>query len=39
MKYIGIGKYCNVKYQINKHKHNGETLFFDWLMISMNSVY
>ena len=38
MKYISIGMCCNVKYQIDNHKHKDETLFFDWLMISMNSV-
>lgn len=40
MVYISIGSACNVKYQINKHKHihKSETLFFDWLMTSMISV-
>lgn len=38
MKYISIGCACNVKYQIDKHKHKIKTLFFDWLMTSMNSV-
>ena len=38
MVYISIGSACNVKYQIDKHKHKLETLFFDWLMTSMNSV-
>jgi hypothetical protein len=38
MVYISIGTACNVKYQINKHKHKLETLFFDWLITSMTSV-
>jgi hypothetical protein len=38
MVYISIGCACNVKYQIDKHKHKLETLFFDWLMTSMKSV-
>jgi hypothetical protein len=40
MKYISIGRICNVKHQIDKHKHknDNETLFFDWLLTSMNSV-
>lgn len=38
MVYISIGNACNVKYQIDKHKNKIETLFFDWLMTSMNSV-
>ena len=38
MKYISIGCQCSVKYQIDKHKGITETLFFDWLMTSMNSV-
>jgi len=36
--YISIGFKCNVKFQINKHKHKIETLFFDWLITSMKSV-
>ena len=38
MVYISIGHLCSVKYQIDKHKHKIETLFFDWLVTSMNSV-
>jgi hypothetical protein len=38
MVYISIGFACSVKYQIHKHKHTTETLFFDWLMTSMMSV-
>jgi len=38
MKYISIGRNCSVKYNIDKYKGNCETLFFDWLMTSMNSV-
>lgn len=38
MKYISIGNNCSVKYNIDKYKGNCETLFFDWLMTSMNSV-
>jgi hypothetical protein len=38
MKYISIGSACTVKYNIDKYKGNCETLFFDWLMTSMNSV-
>ena len=36
--FISIGVACNVKYQIDKHIGNKETLFFDWLMTDMNSV-
>lgn len=39
MKYISIGSGCSVKYNINKYRcNNTETLFFDWLMTSMESV-
>jgi hypothetical protein len=38
MVYISIGYACNVKHQIDKHKHKIETLFFDWLITSINSV-
>jgi len=38
MVYISIGNACTVKYQIDKHKEKKETLFFDWLMTSMDSV-
>jgi uncharacterized protein YktA (UPF0223 family) len=38
MKYISIGVACCVKYNIDKYIGNSETLFFDWLMTSMNSV-
>ena len=38
MKYISIGGNCSVKYNINKYKDKCETLFFDWLLTSMNSV-
>ena len=38
MVYISIGSGCNVKHQIDKHKHKLETLFFDWLITSINSV-
>jgi len=38
MKYISIGSVCSVKYNINKYRDKCETLFFDWLMTSMNSV-
>ena len=38
MVYISIGAACNVTYQIGKHRHRGETLFFDWLITSMLSV-
>ena len=37
MVYISIGRSCSVKYQIDKYKHKLETLFFDWLMTSINS--
>jgi len=36
--YISNGAECNVKYQIDKHKHKLETLFFDRLITSMISV-
>ncbi len=38
MKYISIGDACCVKYNIDKYRGNSETLFFDWLMTSMDSV-
>jgi len=38
MKYISIGSGCCVKYNINKYRGESETLFFDWLMTSMDSV-
>jgi hypothetical protein len=38
MKYISIGSNCSVKYNIDKYKGKSETLFFDWLMTSMNDV-
>jgi hypothetical protein len=38
MVYISIGEYCCVKHQIYTHKHKIETLFFDWLVTSMESV-
>jgi hypothetical protein len=38
MVYISLGLACNVKHQIDTHKHKIETLFFDWLMTSFNSV-
>jgi hypothetical protein len=38
MKYISIGNACSVKYNIDKYKGKCETLFFDWLITSMNSV-
>ena len=38
MKYISIGPACTTKYQIDEHKGKSETLFFDWLMTSMDSV-
>ena len=38
MVYISIGVACSVKYQIDKHKHKIETLFFDRLITSMKSV-
>lgn len=38
MKFISIGSACNVKHQINKHIGGCESLFFDWLMVDMNSV-
>ena len=38
MKYISIGEACNVKYNIDKYRGKSETLFFDWLMTSMDSV-
>lgn len=36
--FISIGTACNVKYQINKINNSKETLFFDWLMVDMQSV-
>ena len=38
MKYISIGNACCVKYNIDKYRGKSETLFFDWLMISIDSV-
>jgi hypothetical protein len=38
MYYISIGAFCNVKYQIDKHKGVKETLFFDRLITSMSSI-
>jgi hypothetical protein len=38
MNYISIGSNCSVKYNIDKYRCKHETLFFDWLMTSMNSV-
>jgi hypothetical protein len=38
MVYISIGNACNVKYQISKHKHQSQTLFFDRLMTTMSAV-
>ena len=38
MKYISIGCLCNVKAQIDEHKGNCETLFFDWLKTDMETV-
>lgn len=38
MKYISIGNACPVKYNIDKYRGKSETLFFDWLMTSMNSI-
>ena len=38
MKYISIGKACCVKYNIDKYRGESATLFFDWLMPSMDSV-
>jgi hypothetical protein len=35
---ISIGTSCNVKYQIEKHIGNSETLFFDWLITDIVSV-
>lgn len=36
--YISIGDRCNVKFQIDKHRHQIETLFFDRIFSSMHSV-
>jgi len=36
--YISIGRACCVKHQIDKYFGKKETLFFDWLISSMNSV-
>ena len=38
MKYISIGYKCSVKYNIDKYRGASETLFFDRLMTSMDSV-
>ena len=38
MKYISIGHICSVKYNIDKYRGKSETLFFDWLITSMNSI-
>ena len=38
MKYISIGNACSVKYNIDKYRGKSKTLFFDWLMTSMDSV-
>ncbi len=38
MRYISIGRNCNVKFQINKHKPKQETHIFDWLGTDMDSV-
>lgn len=38
MQFISIGRGCNVKYQINRHCKNSETLFFDWLGTDMDTV-
>jgi hypothetical protein len=38
MKYISLGDACSVKYNLDKYKGGSETLFFDWLMTSINSV-
>jgi hypothetical protein len=36
--YISIGNACNMNYQINKHIGKKETLFFDNLLICVDSV-
>ena len=36
--FISIGKYCSVKYNIDKFTVSKETLFFDWLITDMDSV-
>jgi hypothetical protein len=38
MVFISIGNTCAVKHQIDKHRHKIPTLFFDWLMTSMQAV-
>lgn len=38
MQFISIGNKCNTRYQINKHKTQNETLFFDWLSTDMDTV-
>ena len=38
MKYISIGENCCIKHNINKYRDKSETLFFDWLITSMDSV-
>lgn len=38
MKYISIGFKCSVKYNIDKYRGKSKTLFFDWLMTTMDSV-
>ncbi len=38
MKFISIGPACSVKYNVDKYRCKNETLFFDWLMTSMNTV-
>lgn len=38
MVYISIGDACNMKYQIKSHRNDMETLFFDWLLVDMESV-
>ena len=37
--YVSLGGSCNVKYQIDQHtQHSQPTLFFDWLMMSFETV-
>jgi hypothetical protein len=36
--FISIGQNCSVKFNIDKYIKSKETLFFDWLMVDMNSV-
>jgi hypothetical protein len=38
MRFISIGRACNVKHQIDKHIGKSETLFFDWLITDIASV-